>query len=177
MSVIAIAAVDENGGIGYQGHLLAHIPEDMKRFRELTDDCDIFMGGKTWDSLPQKPLPNRKNFVITSRTTQPLEDNAAFISLEESKSYLRVYHKTEKTAARLGHPLNPVWVIGGAFTFAQLLPLCDEIYLTKIYKTYDKVDTYFPLLDSQEWEIGWKSDLREYDGIQYQFINYKRIDN
>ena len=63
--ISAIVAVDENFGIGFNGDLLEHIPEDLKHFKELTSGHTVVMGRKTWDSLPKKPLPNRHNLVIT----------------------------------------------------------------------------------------------------------------
>ena len=61
--IAAIVAVDNNFGIGFNGELLERIPDDLKRFKQLTDDSTVVMGRKTWDSLPKKPLPNRKNYI------------------------------------------------------------------------------------------------------------------
>jgi dihydrofolate reductase len=63
--ISAIVAVDNNWGIGYNGNLLEHIPDDMKFFKKLTTGNVVIMGRKTWDSLPVKPLPDRLNLVIT----------------------------------------------------------------------------------------------------------------
>ena len=65
--ISAIVAVDDNWGIGFNGDLLEHIPEDLKHFKELTENNVVIMGRKTWDSLPKKPLPNRLNMVVTSQ--------------------------------------------------------------------------------------------------------------
>ena len=65
--ISAIAAVDENLGIGYKNELLCNIKEDLKRFKELTTDNIVIMGSKTWESLPTKPLPNRVNIVVTNK--------------------------------------------------------------------------------------------------------------
>ena len=63
--ISAIVAVDSNWGIGYNGDLLEHIPEDLKYFKQLTSGNVVVMGRKTWDSLPRKPLPNRLNIIVT----------------------------------------------------------------------------------------------------------------
>ena len=63
--ICAIAAVDENWGIGFNGQLLEDIPEDKAHFKELTNDNIVIMGRKTWDSLDHKPLPGRMNIIIT----------------------------------------------------------------------------------------------------------------
>ena len=65
--IAAIVAVDGNNGIGFDGELLERIPEDMKRFRALTEDNIVIMGRKTWDSLPSQPLQNRDNLIISSK--------------------------------------------------------------------------------------------------------------
>ena len=74
--ISAIVAVDNNWGIGYNGDLLEHIPEDLKYFKQLTSGeyKAVVMGRKTWDSLPKKPLPNRKNIVITTQTCYNSQD-------------------------------------------------------------------------------------------------------
>ena len=74
--ISAIVAVDNNWGIGFNGDLLEHIPEDLKYFKELTSGeyKAVVMGRKTWDSLPKKPLPNRKNIIITTQTNYNSQD-------------------------------------------------------------------------------------------------------
>ena len=67
--ISAIVAVDNNWGIGYNGNLLEHIPEDLKHFKTITEGHIIIMGRKTWDSLPKKPLPNRVNVIVSSKYT------------------------------------------------------------------------------------------------------------
>ena len=74
--ISAIVAVDNNWGIGFNGDLLEHIPEDLKYFKELTSGCTVVMGRKTWDSLPKKPLPNRYNYIITHN---PSEDMVIYV--------------------------------------------------------------------------------------------------
>ena len=138
--ISAIVAVDNNWGIGYNGDLLEHIPEDLKYFKTLTTDHVVVMGRKTWDSLPKKPLPNRDNIVIT-RTTVPYTDNDAFFCDLE---YLTSHSKNH--LFRLSG--NKEWfIIGGGTIYKELLPLCDRVYVTWICKDYENVDTYFPNLD------------------------------
>ena len=66
----AIAAVDKNLGLGYQGQMLAHIPEDLQFFKHKTVGKIVVMGRKTYKSLPIRPLPNRLNIVITSQASE-----------------------------------------------------------------------------------------------------------
>lgn len=139
--IAAIVAIDERFGIGYDGQLLAHIPEDMKHFKELTSGNAVVMGRKTWDSLPQKPLPNRENIVITSHPHKAEQFDVVFWNMEEALEWLE---NTQKD----------VFIIGGASIYKQFLPYCDTIYITLIHKVFDNVDTYFPTIDlEEEWHI------------------------
>ena len=140
--ISAIVAVDNNWGIGYNGQLLEKIPEDMKWFHLLTHERTILMGRKTWDSLPKKPLPDRLNLVIT-RGECKFDDMTVFIDMEEAKIRAREAAKDS----------NDEWfVIGGGQIYKELLPFYDRVYVTKIYKEYNNVDTYFPNLDLlNEW--------------------------
>ena len=76
--ISAIVAVDNNWGIGYNGKLLERIPEDLKYFKELTNNNVIVMGRKTWNSLPVNPLPNRTNIIITRNPIHFTNINGAF---------------------------------------------------------------------------------------------------
>ena len=159
--ISAIVAVDNNWGIGFNGDLLEHIPEDLKRFKELTFNKVVIMGRKTWDSLPKKPLPNRLNLVIT-RQGRFVDEMTIFLSLEEIIS--RLNHLDDE---------DHWFIIGGGEIYKTLLPFCDNVYVTKIFKTYDKVDTYFPNLDNDpNWEIKEQSEVKTYKDIQYQFQLY-----
>ena len=159
--ISAIVAVDNNWGIGFNGDLLEHIPEDLKRFKELTFNKVVIMGRKTWDSLPKKPLPNRLNLVIT-RQGRFIDEMTIFLSLNEIIS--RLNHLDDE---------DHWFIIGGGEIYKTLLPFCDNVYVTKILKTYDKVDTYFPNLDNDpNWEIKEQSEVKTHKDIQYQFQLY-----
>lgn len=160
--ISAIVAVNNDWGIGYNGDLLEHIPEDLKYFKTLTTGHIIVMGSKTWDSLPKKPLPDRLNIVIT-HNERHFDEMTAFIDLNEAIIRL-------KTAD------DECFIIGGGSIYKQLLPLCDRVYVTKIYKSHEQVDTYFPNLDeSDEWAPGACSPIQTYKDLTYQFWQYDRI--
>ena len=161
--ISAIVAVDNNWGIGFNGDLLEHIPEDLKYFKELTSGHIVVMGRKTWDSLPKKPLPDRLNVVI-SHSRSLLGMMSFSMPLEEA------------TARMLGDPEAEYFIIGGGQIYKELLPYCDRVYVTKIFKDHANVDTYFPNLDeSDEWAPGMCSSLHNYKGLTYQFWQYDRI--
>lgn len=180
MSIIAIAAVDENWGIGYNGELLEHIPEDLRRFKELTENKIVVMGKKTQESLPNKKLSNRINIVLTSQDLGD-EDKVFYtgaLGLEYILSFSQIYEmgydRWQSFTDRKMPNLKDIYIIGGASVYKQWLPYCDKLYLTHIYKKYDNVDAYFPEVNEAEWEIESASELKEYNGIQYSFIDYKR---
>lgn len=160
--ISAIVAVNNDWGIGYNGDLLEHIPEDLKYFKTLTTGHIIVMGSKTWDSLPKKPLPDRLNIVIT-HNERHFDEMTAFIDLNEAMIRLKTVD-------------DECFIIGGGSIYKQLLPLCDRVYVTKIYKSHEKVDTYFPNLDeSDEWAPGACSLIQTYKDLTYQFWQYDRI--
>lgn len=161
--IAAIVAVDNNYGIGYNGELLGRIPEDLKRFKQLTDDSTVVMGRKTWESLPKKPLPNRFNIIVTSEEVEDNDIDIKHSSMEEVKAFLEL---------DLG---IPVFIIGGGMVYRELLPYCQEVYLTKILKNYENVDTYFPNLDEmEEWDQIDCSEVYDYNGVNYQYQLYRR---
>lgn len=169
--ISAVVAVDENWGIGYNGGLLAHIPNDLKHFKELTMDNIVIMGRKTWDSLPVKPLQGRSN-IILSRTLQRdswiYDDKAHYIQFtpEATEHDLKVFQNSS----------NHLFVIGGGEIYKQLLPYCDRVYVTKILKKFDNVDTYFPNLDiSPNWAPAMISGIYTHKNLSYQFWEYDSI--
>lgn len=161
--ISAIVAVDNNWGIGFNGELLERIPEDMKYFKALTDDHMIIMGRKTWESLPG-PLSNRFHLILTRNPkNEPIMYDRWFADYPEGVNMM------------LYHPID-AFVIGGGQIYEKLLPLCDRVYVTKIYKDHENVDTYFPNLDkSDEWAPACCSDIRTYNDLSYQFWQYDRI--
>ena len=171
--ISAIVAVDNNWGIGYNGDLLEHIPEDLKYFKELTTSHVVVMGSKTWDSLPKKPLKDRLNVVVSSKPREVLGDMSIRIDMEE----LMVRMIYMKRNALVNPAEEEEWfVIGGGSIYQQLLPFCDRVYVTKIYKDHDNVDTYFPNLDkSEEWAPATCGQLLTYNDLTYQFWQYDRI--
>ena len=163
--IAAIVAVDENWGIGFNGDLLEKIPADLKRFKELTTGNVVVMGRKTWDSLPIKPLPNRMNYII-SRDYPCIKDEKT-IQMQMDMIIYTIQINLH----------NDNWfIIGGGQIYKELLPLCDRVYLTKIHKTHENVDTYFPDLDEMDdWVLSSQSEIMDYNGIPYQFMEYDRI--
>ena len=156
--ISAIVAVDNNWGIGYKGDLLISIPQDLKRFKTLTIGNIVIMGSKTWDSLPKKPLPNRTNMVIDFD-----KKNEYYFSMEEVKNKM------------LQEKNSDFFIIGGGSIYEQLLSYCDRVYVTKIYKSFDNVDTYFPNLNNSDWICTPVGDIMSYQDVEYQYWIYDKI--
>ena len=153
--ISAIVAMDENNGIGFNGQLLEKIPEDLRRFKLLTQEKIVVMGRKTWDSLPKKPLPNRLNIIISNKI-KIIDTFTISMSIKEIKSRLKYASKDQ----------DEEWfIIGGGQIYNELLSFCDRIYITKIYKKYENVDTYFPNIDEQKWSIVHQSEILTYNNL------------
>lgn len=137
-----IVAIDENKAIGKDNQLLWHLPNDLKFFKKTTSGHPIIMGRKTYDSIG-KPLPNRKNIVITRNKDLKIEGAEIYTSLAEALKDLEEE--------------NEVFVIGGAEIYNQALPLSDKIYLTQVHHKFD-ADTYLNSLNLSDWEVTEKED-------------------
>lgn len=167
--IAAIVAVDSNYGIGSNNNLLVHIPEDLKMFKDLTMNNTVIMGRKTYEPLPIRPLPNRTNIVITHTKNCPRfkEDGSIYSNMEDIKNWL--------SNERVININDGIYIIGGGMIYKELLPFCERVYITKILHSFDDVDTFFPNIDNMpEWAMTSTSEVKEYNGIQYQFCIYDR---
>lgn len=132
-----IVAIAENQAIGAHNDLLWRLPNDMKRFRELTTGHTIIMGRKTFESLPKGALPNRKNVVVSRHPAIVCENCERFGDLETAIEH----HKDEPE----------VFIIGGGQIYAQTLPYADKLYITRVRHTFDHADVFFPVIDADKW--------------------------
>lgn len=159
-----IASVDENLGIGYNGDLLIHISEDLKRFKRITMGKIIIMGYKTAMSLPgSKPLPGRQNIVVTKNHEKDLPKG------------FEAVNNTRYILDRYEYSGNEVLVIGGASMYDLFMPFARNIYLTKVFKKFENVDTYFPKINGAErWYATNKSEIfhDSKNNVDYQFIDF-----
>ena len=161
--ISAIVAVDNNWGIGFNGDLLEHIPEDLKMFKQLTLGHTVVMGRKTWNSLPKAPLPKRSNIVISNAQPLIIDKNTLRLPLEDVIEFLEYTN-------------DEVFIIGGGAIYKELLPFCNRVYVTKIFKDHPNIDTYFPNLDEMDdWASSACSSIHDYKDLTYQFWQYDRI--
>lgn len=160
----AIVAVDQNWAIGKNNQLLVKIPEDMQFFRKMTLNNIVIMGKNTLESFPGgKPLKNRQNIVVALEADYIVEGARVVHSIEDAV----------KAADELEE--KKVFVVGGASIYAQMLPYCDTVYVTKIEKSFD-ADVFFTNLDQEgEWEIEEESQEQSHEGLKYRFCKYTRM--
>lgn len=132
-----IVAIAQNGTIGDKNSLLWHIKEDMRFFRTTTSGHPVIMGRKTFESLGSKPLPKRKNIVIT-RSEVEFEGAFTAHSLEEAIS--------------MAEGDEEIFIMGGAQIYAQSLDIADRMYITRVERDYEG-DTSFPEIDYSKWTL------------------------
>lgn len=156
--VALVAALAHRRVIGVANRLPWHLPEDLQRFKRLTMGAPVIMGRRTHESIG-RPLPGRRNIVVTRQT------QAAWPGCE-------VAHSLEE-ALTLAGDVPEVFVIGGAELYAQALPRADRLYLTLIDADYEG-DAFFPAFDHKEWrEIGREPGVSA-SGLRYAFVTYVR---
>jgi dihydrofolate reductase len=136
MIVSAVVAIAENNAIGKDNQLLWHLPADLKHFKQITSGHTIIMGRKTYDSIG-KPLPNRRNIVITRTAGLQIPGVEVTGNIED--------------ALALCANEDEVFIIGGAEIYKTTLAVTDRIYLTRVHENYE-ADAFFPEIDFNEWE-------------------------
>jgi len=130
MDIHLIWAQDFEGGIGKNGQLPWHISEDLKNFKKLTLNSTIIMGRKTWDSLPFKPLPNRRNIVLSSNNISDVE----------------VYHNIDTCINTLqNESLTKIFIIGGSSVYKLFFNYANYLHITFVDINTNGLDTFFPI--------------------------------
>jgi dihydrofolate reductase len=153
--VAIIVAIAKNNVIGNTNDLPWYLPEDLKRFKKITTGHTVVMGRKTYESIINrlgKPLPNRKNVVITRQDNYPVPEGVL------------VFHDLDSVLQLLKN--EDVFIIGGAEIFKLALPLVDTLYVTHVYKEYPG-DVYFPEVNWSEWK-----KIEEEPHEEFSFATY-----
>jgi dihydrofolate reductase len=156
-----IVAVSDDWGIGKDNELLWHISEDLRRFKKLTFGNTVIMGKKTWESLPRRPLPGRKNIVLTDDLKESIENAVTAYSVQDA------LNKCEKN--------EEIFIMGGGSIYRQFMPLADKLFITHVHKQAP-ADIYFPEIDLNIWEISEKEEFKasENNSIPYTYTIYER---
>ncbi len=160
--ITIIAAVARNGAIGYRNKLIYWLPDDMKRFRQLTTGHTIVMGRRTYESLPKGALPNRRNCVLT-RSTKQLPGCECFASWDDFVQSCQ--------------PDEDIYIIGGAALYSALIDRADRLCLTEVDDVPTEADTFFPTIDKSTWHETWREQhgTDERHAKRFDFVEYKKI--
>jgi dihydrofolate reductase len=161
VKVSLVAAVARGGVIGVAGGLPWRIPEDMRRFRELTMGHPVVMGRRTWDSLPGafRPLPGRRNVVVTRNADWHGDGAERASSIDD--------------ALRLLDGELHVFVIGGGQLYAEAIARADELLLTEVGGEHEG-DTFFPAWDRDAFEETSREEHVSESGVPFAFVVYRR---
>ncbi len=135
--ITLIAAAAENNALGKDNQLVWHLPEDFKRFKQITSGHYIIMGRKTFESFP-KPLPNRTHVIITRQKDYEVEGCIVVNSIEKA---IESCPKNED-----------VFIIGGAEIYNQSIYFADKIELTRVHSGFE-ADAYFPEINFNHWKL------------------------
>src|SRR5438105_34368 len=160
--IALVVAKAANGVIGDRGRIPWRLPEDMRRFKQLTMGKPCLMGRKTWESLPKKPLPERLNIVVTRDPRFAAEGTV-------------VVHSFDGAVARAeAESANEIAVIGGEEIYRAALPCADVIYLTDVLAEFPG-DAWFPIIDPDDWRETAREDRVSEGGLRYRFLTLERI--
>ncbi len=156
MGLTIIAAISKNNIIGNKGEIPWDITEDMKHFKDLTLNHPVIMGRKTFESIIKKlgkPLPQRKNIVITN-TLNNFHEIYIAKTIEEALNF------TEDEEA---------YIIGGETIYRLFLPISNRLEITRVHQNYEG-DTFFPEVNWNEWNL-----INETKKTGYSFLSYRRF--
>ena len=159
MEKCLIVAVADDGAIGVKGDLPWHISEDLKYFKRTTLGCPVIMGRGTWESIG-RPLPGRKNIVLTSRDIPGV---CCVRSLD--------------AAFEAAEPAPKACIIGGAAVYRAAVDLVDKMYITHVHTKVPAADAYFPEINSDIWELEYASGIATdpETGLDFEFRVYVKV--
>lgn len=161
MHLSIIAAVADDLAIGQNNRLLCHIPGDLARFKAITTGHPVIMGRKTFNSLPNAPLPLRRNIILTHSPESLPSGCEGVSSLQQ--------------ALDLVHDENDVFIIGGAQIYTMTLPLVQNMFLTELHSTFPNADAFFPCYNPAEWLETFREDHESTEQHpSFSFVNLIR---
>lgn len=165
MRVSIIVAIARNRAIGCANKLIYWLPNDLKRFKQLTTGHTIIMGSNTFRSLPKGALPNRRNIVLSRRS-----DAAAFPGADLFRSLDEALNDCRERGT------EEVYIIGGAAVYEAALPLAHRLCLTCVDDIPAHADTFFPEFDATQWRETFREDHTpdERHAVPYSFVDLER---
>lgn len=165
MKINIIVAIAENYAIGKNNDLLWHLGDDLKRFKKLTSNNVVMMGQKTYESLPVRPLPKRTNIVISDDYDVRYNGCEMAYGITEAMEFAKYWSDDTE-----------VFVMGGGSIYRQFFDMADKLYITKVHKSFEDADVFFPEIDEEKWELIFeekhtKDENNEYD---YTYLLYEK---
>ncbi|MCO5144035.1 MAG: dihydrofolate reductase [Oligoflexia bacterium] len=161
MNVSLVVAMSENRVIGIENRLPWNIPEDLKRFKQITSGHPIIMGRKTYESIGRL-LPNRTNIIISRNKDYRVQNAIICHSLSEAIEW-----------AQKSPGSDEIFVIGGGEIFKQAIPLSNKIYLTKVLWAFEG-DAYFPEFDEENFDTKSEEKLSDSPPSVLQILSRKK---
>lgn len=157
-----IVAIAQNQAIGRNNDLIWHISDDLKRFKSLTSGHPVIMGRKTWDSLPKKPLPKRRNIVLTHDPDFHPEGADVAHTIQQAIELIRDEEET--------------FIMGGSAIYNLFLPFTQRLYVTWVYEEFE-ADVFFPSIDPSVFRLISQTEKVVDEGSQltYNYAEYERI--
>jgi dihydrofolate reductase len=158
-----IAAIGKNNELGKGNTLLWKLPADMERFRKITSLHTIIMGRKTFESIG-RPLPNRRNIIITRDANYKNEN-------------VEIAHSLSEALDIVGNNNEEIFIIGGGELYSQTMPIADKLYITHIDATDADADTFFPEIIPIVWnEISHEEHKKDEKNLfDYTFSIYDKL--
>lgn len=154
--IVLVAAIAENNAIGKDNQLLWHLPEDLKRFKKITSGHIVVMGRKTFDSIG-RPLPNRKNIVVTRNS-------------EWTADGVEVCQSLDEAIELCGNEI--CMILGGAQIYEQSISIADRLEITHVHASFEG-DTFFPAIDNSIFETVENEKGRDSkSGLEYTFSTW-----
>ena len=193
-----VACIAQNGAIGFHNHLIYSFRLDMQRFKTLTTGHTVIMGRMTYLSLPNGPLPNRRNIIVSKTMMKGQsagtikEQSAGMTSANEAESKNRelshasapqyeVCRSLEEALSRCrDQGEKEVFIIGGAMLYRSVLSLATRLYLTIVEDTPQQADTFFPLTANEVEclnRAGWtkvKEETHDEGGLTFRFVDLEK---
>ena len=156
-----IVAIASNYAIGKDNDLLWHISDDLKRFKRITSGKTVVMGKNTFYSLPFRPLPNRRNIVLTDTSGEEIDGCEMAYSIEEA---------VEKMDSN-----SENFIMGGGSIYRQFMDIANKLYITRVHKDFE-ADTFFPDIDDTVWKLIEKTDMppEKEDSFSFSYEIYIR---
>ena len=160
MRISAIAIISQNRGLGFENHLLFHVPGELPRFKKITMGHPVIMGRKTHESIGRN-LPGRTNIIITRDSAYQVEGAIVVHSLDEA---LHIAQSAEGN--------DEVFILGGGQIFTEALPKTDRLYMT-IVDTEAKADTFFPEYESEFTKKITEEEKTDWE-YPYRFVTLEK---